>query len=132
MHIKTIKQKIIFSSSPQKIYDLLMNAQEHARFTDSKVKIDSRIGGNFSMYDGYITGTTIELVPNKKIIQLWRGSDWPEGHLSLVIFEFKPRGKGCELIFTHYGVPDKFYKDISEGWKKYYWQPIKKMLESRN
>jgi activator of HSP90 ATPase len=128
MKTKIIKQKVSFKVSAKKVYQALMDAQEHARFTNSKVKIDPRVGGYFSIYDGYITCTTIELQPHKKIIQLWRGSDWPEDSISVVVFELKTRGKGCELSFTHYGVPAKFYHDIVKGWKEYYWQPMKNML----
>ncbi|MBI4283715.1 MAG: SRPBCC domain-containing protein, partial [Chloroflexi bacterium] len=70
-----------------------------------------------------------ELVPDKKIVQTWRASDWPEGHYSKVIFSLKEIKGGTHLTFTQTGVPEEQYEDIAQGWRDYYWAPIKKMLE---
>jgi hypothetical protein len=39
-----------------------------------------------------------------------------------------PNGE-TQLIFTQSGVPEEFYDDIRQGWKDYYWIPMKEMLE---
>jgi len=36
---------------------------------------------------------------------------------------------GARLTFTQSGVPDQHYRDISQGWRDYYWKPMKEMLE---
>ncbi len=33
------------------------------------------------------------------------------------------------LTFTQTDVPDEFYEDISQGWRDYYWKPMKEMLD---
>ena len=62
-------------------------------------------------------------------MQSWRYSDWPEGHYSTATFSFQAIDKGTRLIFTQTDVPDDKYEDIKQGWKEYYWQPLKEMLE---
>jgi uncharacterized protein YndB with AHSA1/START domain len=37
--------------------------------------------------------------------------------------------KISRLTFTQTGVPDEHYEDIKQGWKDYYWGPMKQMLE---
>jgi activator of HSP90 ATPase len=71
-------------------------------------------------------------VPDKKIVQSWRGSDWPKGHFSKAIFSLKKIKNGTRLTFTQSGVPDQHYRDIRQGWRDYYWKPMKEMLEKGN
>lgn len=63
----------------------------------------------------------------KKIIQSWKVTDanWPETHFSEVIFELKKKGIGTEINFTLELVPAASAKTFVNGWKKYYWQPMK-------
>jgi len=88
------------------------------------------VGGLFSAYGGFCLGVNLELVENKKIVQAWRGSDWPDGHLSTATFALAkaPTG-GTRLTFTQTGVPEKLHADIKDGWKEYYWARMKAMLE---
>ena len=76
--MKTIKQKIIFKATPEDVYEALMDSKKHSKFTGSKAVISRRVGGKFTCYDGSLSGETIELVANKRIVQRWRSDDWPE------------------------------------------------------
>ncbi len=127
--MKTIKQSVIFKATPHEVYEALIDSKKHSKFTGSKAKIDRKIGGKFTAYDGWIKGKNLELVPNKKIVQAWRGDDWPENHYSKAVFSLKKVKEGTRLVFTQTGVPDKCYKDISEGWHEHYWIKMKEMLE---
>jgi activator of HSP90 ATPase len=68
-------------------------------------------------------------VPDQKIVQSWRYSDWPEGHYSKVTFSLEKVAGGTRLTFTQTGVPEERYEDIAQGWRDYYWGPMKEMLE---
>jgi len=81
------------------------------------------------VFDGYSEGTNLELIPDNKIVQRWRANDWPEGHYSTVAFTFKEIPGGTRLLFTQTGVPARQFADISQGWRDYYWAPMKEMLE---
>jgi activator of HSP90 ATPase len=128
MKTKTIRQSITFKASPHEVYDALMDSRKHARFTGAQARISRKAGGKFTAYDGYIEGVNLNLVPDKKIVQSWRGSDWPENHYSMATFSLKKCKNGTRLTFTQSGVPDQYYHDISQGWRDYYWKPMK-MLE---
>jgi len=129
MKTATIKQSATFKASPHEVYEALMDSRKHSKFTDSKANISRRIGGKFTAYDGYIEGVNLELVPDEKIVQSWRGSDWPDGHYSKAIFALKKVEGGTRLTFTQTDVPEDQYESISQGWRDYYWKPMKKMLE---
>jgi activator of HSP90 ATPase len=128
MQTKTIKQSVLFKSTPHEIYEMLMDPKKHSEFTGDKAKISRRVGGKFSVFGGYATGENLELVPDKKIVQTWRASDWPSGHFSEVAFELEKSKTGAKLKFTQTRVPEDHCDDIKQGWVDYYWKPMKEML----
>jgi len=132
MKTKTIRQSVTFKASPHAVYETLMDSRKHARFTGAKAKISRKVNGGFTTYDGYIEGVHLDLVPDKKIVQSWRGSDWPEGHFSKATFSLEKVKNGARLIFTQSGVPVEHFHGINQGWRDYYWRPMKEMLEKRN
>ena len=130
MKTKTIRQSVTLKTSPHVIYEMLMDSRKHATFTGEKARISRKIGGKFNAYDGYIKGVNLDLVPDKKIVQSWRGSDWPEGHYSKVTFSLQKAKSGTRLTFRQSGVPEEHYKDINQGWRDHYWKPMQEMLEN--
>ena len=124
-----ISQTIQFNASPKEVYELLIDDDTFSQLTDAKAKIDSKVGGNFSVWDKYATGKFIELKPGKKIVQTWRASDWPRGEESTVTYEFSANSIGCQLTFTQTGVPEQFAKDIEQGWQDYYWTLMQEYLK---
>ena len=131
MKTKTIRQSVTIKANPHEVYDALMDSRKHSKFTDGKASISRKVGGKFTAYDGYIEGVNLELVPDRKIVQSWRGSDWPEGHYSKATFSLKQVEGGTRLSFTQTGVPDEQYDSISQGWHDFYWKPMKDMLENQ-
>ena len=129
MKTKNIRQTATFKVSPHEVYEALMDAKKHVKFTGSTVHIERKIGGRFSVYDGDIEGVTLELVPDGKIVQSWCFSDWPDGHYSKVTFRLVAVPGGTRLAFFQSGVPAEHYKDIAQGWRDYYWTPMKETLE---
>ncbi len=127
---KTIRQTVTFKAIPHEVYEALMDEKKHAAFTGGEAKISRIVGGKFTIYGGDIQGKNLELVPDQKIVQSWRYSDWPEDHYSMATFALEPTEKGTRLTFTQIDVPDDKYEDIKQGWKDYYWAPIKKLLET--
>ena len=131
MKTKNIQQSVVFSASPHVIYEMLMDSKKHAKFTEAPAKISKKIGGIFTAYDGYIEGKNVELVPDKKIVQTWRGNEWPEKHYSVVSFKLQQLGEKTKLIFTQKGVPEEHYNSIFKGWIEHYWEKMKKSLMER-
>ncbi len=129
MKTRTIRQSATFRASPHEVYELLMDSRKHSKFTGAKASISRKIGGKFKAYDEYISGVNLDLVPDKKIVQSWRGSDWPKGHYSKVTFSLKKVKNGTHLTFRQSGLPEKYYKDITQGWRDFYWKPMKEMVE---
>lgn len=131
MKNNAIRQKISFKASAHDVYEALMDSKKHAKFTGAPAMISRKIGGKFSAYDGYASGKNLILVPDEKIVQTWRASDWDEEEISEISLTITPTKTGCTVTFTHKNVPSKHLSAIKQGWIDFYWKPMKKMLEIR-
>ncbi len=129
MKTRTIRQSVTFKASPHEVYEVLMDSKKHSALTGSPARIGRYAGDKFSIYGGDIEGVNLELVPDHKIVQSWRYSDWPEGHYSQATFSLKGVPGSARLTFTQTWVPVEFYDDISQGWRDYYWTPMKDLLQ---
>jgi len=132
MKTRTIRQSVTFKATPHEVYESLMDSRRHAKFTGGSCSISRKVGGRLSVYDGYITGENVELIPDKKIVQLWKPEEdcWPPDYYSRVTFLLKPTEKGTRLVFTQTGVPVRCGDRFDMGWREHYWAKMREMLES--
>jgi activator of HSP90 ATPase len=128
--MKTIKQTIVFNTSCDDLYDMLINPRKLSKIIGGKVTNSMKVLGKFSAYDDYIFGENIEIIPGKKIIQKWACQDFPKNQFSDLKIELKKiSDKQTELNLTQENVPDDLFEDLSVGWNEFYWDPIKDYLE---
>ena len=124
-----IDQVESFSASPEVIYRAWLDSAGHSAFTNSNAKVDARVGGAFTAYDGYISGVTTELVENERIVQRWRATDFPGGYPdSKVELTLTPQSGGTRLSLRHSSVPTINAKSYESGWHEHYWQPLRAYL----
>jgi activator of HSP90 ATPase len=131
MKTKSIKQTVTFDATPDKIYNLIMDQKKHAAFTGSKVIMSTKVKGKFNAFDGYINGYNIELVENKRIIQAWHFAEdgWPDDHYSICTFLLEREGNKTKLDFRQTDVPEHKVESLKDGWKQFYWKPMKALLK---
>lgn len=130
MKTRSFKQEVIIYATPEKVYNTLVDPDEHAAFTGGEALYTDSSTRDFSIYDGYIVGRNLELIPGKKIRQTWQAAEpgWPEDHYSEVIYELEPHAEGTLLKFTHNDVPVAHADDIYQGWYDHYWEPLNEYL----
>ena len=126
-----IHHTVRFSATPRAIYRALMDSWQHAAFTGAPARIDPSVGGRFTAWGPHLSGITVELVRDRRIVQAWRAENWPAGRYSIVTFDLRRTASGTTLTFTQAGVPPRNLKSINEGWKTHYWQLLKKYFAKR-
>lgn len=132
MKATTIKQKTLIPATPDEVYDAFMEAKKHSAFTGSKATSDPKVGGEFTAWDGYISGRNLELVKGKKIVQEWSTTDWPDKFPpSRLELTFKGAKGGTEISMIHSNVPAEQADDLAEGWNEFYWKPMKEYFTKR-
>ncbi len=121
----SIRQAVSFNAPPARIYQVLLDAKDFARFTGYPApELDPHPGGALSLFGGQITGRNIELVADRRIVQAWRDADWAEGLYSLVRFDLAPAGQGTQLVLAHWGFPSADRSHLDPGWRRMYWKPL--------
>ncbi|MGE0173995.1 MAG: SRPBCC domain-containing protein [Oligoflexales bacterium] len=127
---KTIKQKVKFRLSPERVYQLLTDSKLHTALTGQKAVINRHIGGKFSTCAGHVTGINVDLVPGKRVVQAWRTKDFPVGIFSMATFLLSPtRDGGTDLTLIHRGVPKELIPEIETDWRQSYWGKIRALVK---
>jgi len=117
-------------ATPARLYRNYLDPRQHAAFTGFPVRIAARAGARFEAFGGALSGTILQVVPNRLIVQAWRSTHFAKRDIdSTLILAFKPRGKGARIELTHVNVAERDFGGVSEGWSKYYFVPWRAYLE---
>lgn len=116
-----------FPAPPAAVYAAWLSSQGHTGMTGSPAVVDGRTGGKFSAWDGYITGTTLELTPDRRIVQAWRTGDFPDNtpdsHLEILLEE--PAHGVTTVTLLHRHLPKDQIESYRQGWQDFYFKPMK-------
>ncbi len=123
---RPVHHEVEFDATPNAVYEAYLDSRRHARMTGQSARMSRKVGGAFTAGDDYITGYNLDLVPDRRIVQAWRASEWPDGAYSVLALQLKPKGKRTLLIVDHVGVPDDFRDGVDQGWRDFYWEPMKR------
>lgn len=116
--MKDFKKYYIVRAAPEDIYKALTTEITIRLWTGDAVEIDPQEGGEFSMWDGAITGKFIQLDPYKKIVQQWYFGEQEEPSIVTIKLHEDKRGTSFEVQQTN--IPDEAFDDIVEGWNDTY------------
>ncbi len=127
MKFTTIRQTAVLEATPDEVYEAYVDPAKHAEFTGSAAEGSKRAGGKFTAWDGYISGKWLELERGKKIVHEWTTTEWPEGYPpSVVTLTLAARGGKTVLTMVHSKAPAEQAASYAQGWKDFYWEPMKK------
>lgn len=116
----------LLPAPPQAIYDAWMSSTGHAAMTGATAEVDPRVGGSYSAWDGYITGTTLALEPGRRIVQSWRTSEFTaEDPDSVIEVLLDPVVGATRITVRHAGVPSDQTDYEHGGWQENYFEPMK-------
>jgi activator of HSP90 ATPase len=125
-----IKISATFPVKSKKIYDAWLNGKEHTAMTGSSATASNKIGGKFTAWDKYICGKNLELVPNKRILQAWRSTEFSKDQLdSYLLVKFEEAKNGTKVSIIHSEIPDGTGSSFKKGWKDFYFAPMKKYFD---
>jgi activator of HSP90 ATPase len=125
-----IHQTVRFAAPAERVYALLLSAEDFSRLSGAPAQIDAAEGGAFSLFGGFVTGRSIELAPSHRIVQGWRASNWPPGVYSMVRFDLHDDPGGTRLVLEQQGVPKDVVQDFVDAWAPKYWDPMRIHLET--
>jgi activator of HSP90 ATPase len=99
-----LKFNVMYRVPVYLMFETLTNPAEITKFTQAPAKFEKE--GDFNIYDGYITGTNVEIIENKKIVQKWKFNNWKDA--SELIWTFKEvNGNECQINVHFKNVPER-------------------------
>ncbi len=125
--MKSVKQTYVIHASIEQVWNALTRPKEIDRWGGGPAKMDEKAGTKFTLWGGEIYGKNIEIIKHKKLVQEWFAGKWLAP--SMVTFTLRAKGSATEVILLHTNIPDSEFKDIEEGWKSYYMNPLKEYVE---
>jgi activator of HSP90 ATPase len=121
---RTIILAASLPATPDKLFDMYLDAEAHAAFTGLRVILEPNRGGAFEAFDGMLSGTILHVEPKTLIVQTWRSGNWPLTTMdSVLTLSFWPAEDGARIELVHVNVPEEDFAGVSQGWEKYYWTP---------
>lgn len=132
MALETVRIAAVLPVSADRVYAAWLDSREHARMTGSPAVVDPALGGDYSAWDGYISGKNLELEPARRIVQSWRSTDFPLGHADsrLEVHLLEAPG-GCEIALIHSGIPEGQAAQYEQGWHDHYLEPMRKYFAKK-
>ncbi|XP_027351846.1 activator of 90 kDa heat shock protein ATPase homolog isoform X2 [Abrus precatorius] len=130
---KSISMTERFNCRAKDLYEILLDENRWKGFTQSNARISKEVGGDFSIFDGSVTGTNLELQEAKLIVQRWRFGSWNDGVQSTVRLVFEEPESGVTVVkLTHSDVPEEdrygnatVVENTERGWRDLIFQRIR-------
>ena len=119
-------------ATAKQIYKSWLSTQRHSKMTGGAAFVSDKVGETFTAWEGYITGSNIELEPYNRIVQSWRSSNFEtnesDSQIEVILSE---DGEETTLTLNHTNVPEsgEHYK---KGWNEHYFEPMKRYFEALN
>lgn len=124
--MKDFKKYFKIKASVTDVYNALTNEQMIEIWTGDKALMRPEENTRFELYDGSISGTNIEFIPNKKIVQEWDFGD--EETISVVTILLHENKGNTSLELRHTNIPDDAYENIAAGWEEDYMAAIQALF----
>lgn len=126
---RTIQLAATLPASPDDLFDMYIDPVQHAAFTGAPVTISATPGAAFSAFNGVLSGTMLQVVPKRLIVQSWRSPYWGENDIdSTLVLTFHVDKDGGRIELTQANVVDTDFAGVSQGWEKFYWTPWRAYL----
>jgi len=114
-------------ASADDIFTALTNPLTIEIWTGAAAVMEPLPGTEFSLWDGEISGLNLEIEPGKKIVQEWYFEG--EDEKSIVTITLIPEGNNTNVELLHINIPEEAFDNIVEGWDRYYFKPLKQLVE---
>jgi activator of HSP90 ATPase len=129
---ESITVKFSIHAPAKAIYDAWLNGPEHSAMTGAKATASRLIGGAFTAWDGDIQGKNLLLLENKKIVQSWRSSEFPEeASDSILSVQLIEMNDITEVDLEHKDIPPGQGVQYQSGWIEFYANPMQKYFAAK-
>ncbi len=119
----------LLPASTGEIYTAWLDSASHSEMTGGAAQVSAEVGGEFSAWDGYISGRNLALTPGRRILQSWRTVEFeaaePDSTLEIL---FEPQKQGTLVTIRHTGLPAHGMQ-YRQGWVDNYFEPMREHFQ---
>jgi activator of HSP90 ATPase len=124
-----ISQSVVLPVPAEHLFEMYIDPAKHAAITGAPVAISVAAGSAFEAFNGALTGTILQIIPQRLVIQSWRSIKFNDGDPdSTLILAFTPEGTNGRIDLVHLDVPAHDYQGVVEGWETHYWSAWRRYL----
>jgi len=117
-----ISRSVVLSAPPESLFAMYTDPAKHAAITGAPVVISVEPGSPFRAFKGALTGATLQIIPQRLVIQSWRSTKFNDGDPdSTLILAFTAEGANGRIDLVHLDVPAHNYQGVVEGSETHYW-----------
>lgn len=124
--MKTLIKRYIINAPLDLIYEALTQQDHIENWSEDIAVVNPVEGGKFSLWDGSIIGKNIELTKHK-IVQDWKEETWDA--YTRVTIKMTEQDDSTHIELMHKDIPTEAFSNVSDGWDKFYFGPLKEYVE---
>jgi activator of HSP90 ATPase len=123
----------VIPASAEQIYNDWLSSEGHTNMTGGEAEASDKPGDSFTAWDGYISGSNVQLTPIKRIAQKWRTVEFPQDaeDSDLVISLERIDDSNTKVIVSQTNLPDGDGPKYTDGWKQHYFEPMKEYYSNK-
>ena len=119
-------------AAPDAVFQAWLSSREHSAMTGARAVVSNKVGARHSAWDGYAQGKNLTLAKNRRIVQSWRTTEFPERHDdSMLDVRLSAAKGGTKIVLMQTGIPTGQGKSYREGWRDYYFVPMRAYFAKR-
>uniref|UniRef100_A0A060T2X2 ARAD1C32252p n=1 Tax=Blastobotrys adeninivorans TaxID=409370 RepID=A0A060T2X2_BLAAD len=121
----SVTMEPVFSAPAQQLYDAFLKPEMVAAWTRSKPDISPKVGSEYTLFNGNISGKILKLEEPNHISMTWRLRDWKQGHYANLDLNFAQGSGETSLKVNWTGIPIGQEEVVQTNFDEYYVKPIK-------
>ena len=125
--MKNLRKTIHIKVPREEVFNAITNPLTLELWTGYEARMDPVPGGEFTLFEGDISGQIRKLDPPSLLEQVWYFGDQEEE--SIVRIELFDESGITRLELSHINIPEEAFENIEQGWKQYYLEALKTYLE---
>jgi vacuolar-type H+-ATPase subunit H/uncharacterized protein YndB with AHSA1/START domain len=121
---ESIEVSRVIPARPERIFNAWLSGDEHGLMIGSTATYNDATG-EFTAWDGYISGRTIEKKTGARFVQSWRTTEFPDGAAdSKLEVRLAEDAGGTRVTLLHTDIPDGQGESYEVGWSDHYFDPM--------
>lgn len=124
----TLHLEPTFNTTAEQLYLALLDKDRVSAWTRSACQIEAfppSEKSEFKIFGGSVEGVFAKLVPNERIVQNWRLSDWRTGHYAILDISLKQGAGETTMVVKWLGIPVGEEDRVRGNFEDYYVRSMK-------